>query len=88
VKAPSRDIVGARLNQPAKIGRGESAGQRTQGGDAGAHKVVRSERGEQVGLRRGQLRLHAADIAALPETQWGQGHVRAKQRVEDGAGGA
>jgi hypothetical protein len=88
VKTPPRDIVGARLHQAAQIGRGKPAGQRAQRGDAGAHEVVRPERRKQVGLRGRKLGLHAADIAPLPETLRRQGHVRAEQRIEDGAGGA
>jgi len=88
MEPPPRDIVGACLDQAAQVGRGKPAGQRAQGGDAGAHEVVRPERGKQVGLRGRKLGLHAADIAALPETLRRQGHIRAKQRVQDGAGGA
>ena len=81
-------VVGARLRQAAEIGGREAAGQRAQGRDTCADGMVGTERCEQVGVRGRKLGLHPARVPALPEAERRQGHVRAEQGIENGAGGA
>ena len=75
MKSATCNVVGACLDETAKISRGKAAGQCPKGSDASAHEVVGTERRKQVGVGGRKLGLYAADITALPEALGRQGHV-------------